>query len=85
MYRSDRAGTDPAESNFTLAKALRGITGNKHSLTSAHAIVAMALIEGRRLVVIKVDELLTATSGRDLATRCRRRLSELHLSRGLPM
>ncbi len=65
--------------------ALNGITGNPHSLTSAHAIVAAALAENRRIGVVKPEDLLAAGTGPDLARFCRRRLAELHLSRGLAL
>lgn len=64
---------------------LHGITGDTHSFRHAQAMIAMALVEGRRVVVIDVNELRGADTGEQLARLCRRKLSELHMTRGLPV
>jgi Restriction endonuclease len=47
---------------FGILVTTLGITGQAADLTAAHAIVAAALREGRRLVVLTTDELLATPS-----------------------
>jgi hypothetical protein len=47
---------------FGILVTTLGITGQAADLTAAHAIIAAALREGRRLIVITADELLTIGS-----------------------
>jgi hypothetical protein len=47
---------------FGILVTTLGITGLAADLTAAHAIIAAALREGRRLIVITADELLTIGS-----------------------
>ncbi len=54
-----------------------GITGNANDVTAAHAIVAAALREGRRLVVITTDELLAVVSTEELIRLIKRKLCDL--------
>lgn len=64
--------------------ALNGITGLSHSKTSAQHIVAVALKEERRLVILGVNELRSCATFEDLVSLCRTRLSQLYLSRSMP-
>jgi hypothetical protein len=64
--------------------AMNGITGNAYARTSAHNIIAMALIEQRRIVVITGDDLAQLRSTQQLVSLCRTRMAQMLLSRGLP-
>ncbi|HEY2033310.1 MAG TPA: restriction endonuclease [Rhizomicrobium sp.] len=57
--------------------AARGITGDANDLTAAHTVVAAALRERRRLVVITTDELAGLVSTEELATLVKRKLCDL--------
>lgn len=54
-----------------------GITGNAADLTDAHAIVAAALREQRRLIVIRTDELLALNSTDELVRLIKLKLCDL--------
>jgi hypothetical protein len=55
----------------------QGITGDANDLTAAHAVVAAALRERRRLVVITVDELLALGDTAELAHLLKEKLCDL--------
>lgn len=57
--------------------AANGIAGDAPDLTAAHSIVAAALREGRRLVVIKSDELLVLTESPQLVRLVKEKLCDL--------
>jgi len=63
--------------NFGLLVATNGITGNPEDLTAAHSIVAAALREERRLVVIRTQELLTLTNSLQLVHLIKEKLCDL--------
>jgi hypothetical protein len=54
-----------------------GITGQAADLTAAHAIVAAALREGRRLVIVTTDELLATGSTEELVRLIKVKLCDL--------
>jgi hypothetical protein len=54
-----------------------GITGQAADLTAAHAIVAAALREGRRLVMVTTDELLATGRTEDLVRLIKVKLCDL--------
>ncbi|SRR5258708_23657996 len=54
-----------------------GITGQAADLTAAHAIVAAALREGRRLVIVTTDELLATGSTEELVRSIKVKLCDL--------
>jgi len=62
---------------FGILVATRGITGQAADLTAAHAVVAAALREGRRLVVLTTDELVATTRTEDLVLLIKRKLCDL--------
>lgn len=62
---------------FGILITTRGITGQAADLTAAHATVAAALREGRRLVVFTTDELLATASTEDLIRHIKRKLCDL--------
>jgi hypothetical protein len=62
---------------FGILVTTLGITGQAADLTAAHAIVAAALREGRRLVVLTTDELLATASTEDLVRLIKRKLCDL--------
>ena len=47
---------------FGILVTTQGVTGQGTEMTAAHSIIAKALGEGRRLIVITTDELLTTPS-----------------------
>jgi hypothetical protein len=63
--------------NFGVLVAANGITGDAADITAAHSIVAAALREGRRLVVIKSDELLALTDSPELVRLVKKKLCDL--------
>jgi restriction endonuclease len=63
--------------NFGILVATRGVTGDAADLTAAHSIVAAALREGRRLVVISIDELQTLTDASKLVHLVKEKLCDL--------
>lgn len=63
--------------SFGVLVAANGITGDAAHITAAHSIVAAALREGRRLVVIRSDELLTLTDSPQLVRLVKEKLCDL--------
>ncbi len=63
--------------SFGVLVATNGITGDATELTAAHSIVAAALREGRRLVVIRNDELLALTDSPQLVRLVKEKLCDL--------
>ena len=63
--------------SFGVLVATNGITGDEGDLTAAHSIVAAALREGRRLVVIGCDELLALTDSPQLVRLIKEKLCDL--------
>jgi len=63
--------------SFGVLVAANGITGDTAEITAAHSIVAGALREGRRLVVIKCDELLTLVDSTELVRLVKEKLCDL--------
>jgi hypothetical protein len=63
--------------DFGVLIAANGITGNANDLTAAHSIVAGALRERRRLVVIRSEELLALTDSSELVKLIKEKLCEL--------
>jgi Restriction endonuclease len=63
--------------NFGVLVATNGITGNGEELTAAHSIIAAALREGRRLVVIRTQEVLALTDSLQLVRLIKEKLCEL--------
>lgn len=62
---------------FGVLVAAQGITGEAAEITAAHSIVAAALREGRRLVVISSDELLALTDSSQLVQLVKEKLCDL--------
>jgi hypothetical protein len=62
---------------FGVLVAANGITGDAADITAAHSIVAAALREGRRLVVIRNDELLALTDSPQLVRLVKEKLCDL--------
>jgi hypothetical protein len=63
--------------DFGVLVAARGITGEPADLTAAHSVIAAALREGRRLVVIRSDELLALTDSSQLVWLVKEKLCDL--------
>jgi hypothetical protein len=63
--------------SFGILVTTRGITGQAGDLTAAHAVVAAALREGRKLVVITTEELLATPNTEDLVRLIKRKLCDL--------
>lgn len=62
---------------FGILVTTLGITGQATDLTAAHSIIAMALKEGRRLIVITTDELLAVGSTEALVHLIKRKMCDL--------
>lgn len=62
---------------FGILVTTQGITGQAADLTAAHATVAAALREGRRLVIITTDELIATASTEELIQLIKRKLCDL--------
>ena len=60
-----------------------GITGDKKTLGDAHSIVAAALRDGRRLVVITTDEILAMKDTDDLVLAVKNKICDLVVSGSL--
>lgn len=60
--------------------ATRGITGDPLRLTDAHFIVARALSEQRKIIVITRDDIEKLTSGSNLVNLLKEKLSDLFLN-----
>jgi Restriction endonuclease len=63
--------------NFGVLVATNGITGDRIELTAAHSVVAAALRESRRLVVIRRDELIALTDSSELVHLIKEKLCDL--------
>jgi hypothetical protein len=71
--------------SFGIIFAARGVTGNSAELTAARHIIAQALAEGRRLIVVTSSEIANLRSADDLVHLLKDKLFELHLTQsGLP-
>jgi len=62
---------------FGMLVTTLGITGQAADLTAAHAIIAAALREGRRLIVISTDELLAVGSTEALVRLIKLKMCDL--------
>ncbi len=63
--------------DFGVLIAANGITGEAEDLTAAHSIVAAALRERRRLVVLRREELLALTDSAELVRLIKEKLTDL--------
>lgn len=63
--------------NFGVLVATNGITGNAEDLTAAHAVVAAALREGRRLLVLRTQEIVALADSAQLVRLIKEKLCEL--------
>jgi Restriction endonuclease len=63
--------------DFGIFVSTLGITGDAVDLTAAHAVVAAALRERRRLVIVTVDELLALNDTAELAHLLKEKLCDL--------
>ena len=63
--------------DFGILVSRLGITGDPADLTAAHAVIAAALRERRRLVIIRTDELLALNDTTELAHLIKEKLCEL--------
>ena len=63
--------------DFGILVARNGITGDAADLTAAHSIVAGALREGRRLVVITTRELIESEDTTALVSLVKEKLCDL--------
>jgi hypothetical protein len=64
---------------FGILVSTLGITGQAADLTAAHAVVASALREGRRLVIITTDEIANLTNTTDLVNLIKLKLCDIAL------
>lgn len=62
---------------FGILVATKGITGNAYDLTAAHKIVADALKEKRRLVVLTPNEIIALAETDDLCHLLKKKMCEL--------
>lgn len=62
---------------FGVMIAAAGITGSADSLTAAHSIVAGALKEKRRLIVVTMDELVALSHSDELVKLIKEKLCDL--------
>ena len=62
---------------FGILVTTLGITGQAADLTAAHAVIAAALRDGRRLIVISTDELLAVGSAEALVHLIKLKLCDL--------
>jgi hypothetical protein len=62
---------------FGILVTTLGITGDPADLTAAHAIIAAALREGRRLIVITTTEIATLTDSTQLVHLVKQKLCDL--------
>jgi hypothetical protein len=61
--------------------ALNGVTGDRHSLTGAREIIATALREGRRILVLEPHAINALASGEELARILQREAARLYSRR----
>jgi Restriction endonuclease len=66
--------------NYGILVAASGITGDSHDLTAAHQVVAGALREQRRLLVITADQLLQLPDTDALVYLIKEKLCDLAVS-----
>ena len=66
--------------DFGVLVAANGITGISSDRSAAHQVVASALAEGRRIVVITIEEIVQLTSTDDLVVLIQEKLCELAVS-----
>lgn len=65
---------------FGILITTKGITGDPSDQTAAHNVIAAALREGRRLIVITVDELSALVDSNDLVVLVKEKLCDLSVS-----
>lgn len=63
--------------DFGILVALRGITGDSQEHTSAHQIIAQALMDRRKMLVLTADDLLSLANTDDLVKLIKLKLCEL--------
>lgn len=63
--------------DFGILVAMNGITGDCEQRTAAHSIVASALKESRRLVIVRKDELLPLRDSSELVRLVKEKLCDL--------
>lgn len=63
--------------DFGILVATRGITGDANELTAAHSVIAAALRERRRLVIVTTGELLTLANTGELTHLLKEKLCDL--------
>ncbi|RWE29164.1 MAG: hypothetical protein EOS78_30625 [Mesorhizobium sp.] len=63
--------------DFGVLIATNGITGDANDLTAAHQLVAAALLERRRLVVLTIAEIQALANTDELSTLVKRKLCDL--------
>jgi hypothetical protein len=63
--------------SFGILVAANGITGDPARRTAAHATIAGALAEQRKLIVLTIDEIKTFTDGKQVIALIKRKLCEL--------
>ena len=68
---------------FGILVCTRGITGDPEKLTAAHRIIANALAEKRKLVVLRTDELLKLANTEALCDLIKLKLCELAVNGAL--
>lgn len=69
--------------DFGILIATNGITGNQDELTAAHLIIANALKERRRLIVVRTDELAALADTDALAALVKRKFCDLAVKGGI--
>ncbi len=63
--------------DFGILVATNGITGNATELTNSHSLVAAALLERRKLIVLTTAEIVALINTHQLSTLVKRKLCEL--------
>jgi len=66
--------------DFGVLVTPKGITGNPHDITAAHSIVAGALAERRRMIVISTDEIIQAADTTALVVLIKEKVCDLVVS-----
>ena len=64
--------------DFGILFAATGVSGDRRSLSDAHDIVARALGDGRRLIVVTSDEIASLSDAPSLVTLMKVKLTRLH-------
>lgn len=67
--------------SFGIIIATKGITGDKQELTNAHQHVTEALLENRRIIILKRGEIESLSDSSQLVELIKRKLCELLISR----